>query len=123
MIYQQRRDDCGVAAVATFLGMSYETVAEVWEQATGRPVGPSSFKDLRAVIKRLTKIDAVQTWHSKCSLIKIVRARPYRGSNTSHWIVVYTNGSLWCPYSGLHENEQYYEQPFYSNCLYLGDSK
>lgn len=125
MVYQQQSDDCGVAAVATLLGLSYDDVAAVWLSATGKCIGPSTYKDLKRVILQLTGKQCTQVWNTKSTCRRIVRARPYKGSATSHWIVVNDDGSLWCPYSGFHETRWEYEQPEYGQCLFItnGDDK
>lgn len=102
MIKQRLNNDCGVAALATLLSVSYETVATAWLEVTGRGPGPSSYKTLRDVAAHLG-YSLVQV--RECTA-GIRRVRWEAGSSHSHWVVL-SGPSLWCPWVGESTVAQY----------------
>lgn len=95
-VYQKTNNDCGIGAIATLVGLSYEAVANAWRRTLNREPGPSSYKDLLAVLHTLE----IRGEKSARPAWGIRRARGEKYSSHSHWIVTYSDGSLWCPTIG-----------------------
>lgn len=118
-IRQRKKNDCGAAALATFLRLYYEDIETSWREALGRETNASSYADLIKVAEcsgfTLERVPFKQS----DGMRRIVRVRPWRGSNHSHWIVMFTDGSIWCPYSGYHDSLLGYEQPWPGHSLII----
>lgn len=118
-IRQRKKNDCGAAALATFLRLYYEDVETSWREALGRETNASSYADLIDVADFSgVKLERV-TFKKSEGMRRIVRVRPWRGSNHSHWIVMFPDGSIWCPYSGRHDSLLGYEQPWPGHSLII----
>jgi hypothetical protein len=118
-IHQRKKDDCGVAALATLLGVSYFEIEIGWRGALDRGPNASSYKDLIAVgdffCLDMERVPFSKTIGSK----RIVRVRQERGSSHSHWIVMYPDESIWCPWYGRRESLDCYEMPFPGQALWI----
>jgi hypothetical protein len=95
-IYQRTDSDCGIAAIATLVGLPYDAVEKAWRSALNRKPGASSYKDLLATLAAL-EILAEKAVNPSCG---IRRCRGEKYARHSHWIVTYSDGSLWCPTIG-----------------------
>lgn len=95
-VYQRTKNDCGIGAIATLVGLTYEAVETAWRSALGRDPGPSSYKNLLATLNALEIKSEKVIKADWC----IRRARGEKYSNHSHWIVTYSDGSIWCPTIG-----------------------
>lgn len=110
--YQRKSNDCGVAALATFLDLSYEVIEEAWYNELKRPPGLSNGCELIRVAKSLGfELKRHIKLVSKC----IARVRPYQGCSKSHWVVI-DGELLWCPELGEHLKSGYPWQHF-TNCF------
>lgn len=106
-VYQRTNDDCGAGAVATLLGIPYESVADTWFSALGKSPRSSSYPDLIKVIQALGFRATKKTKTTN----GIRRVRAGKGDRHSHWVVV--NGEdLWCPTTGYYSVKEYPWQAF-----------
>lgn len=118
-IRQRKTNDCGAAALATLLRLYYEEVETDWRVSLGRETNASSYADLIKVAECSgVALERVPFKKSE-GMRRIVRVRPWRGSNHSHWIVMFPDGSIWCPYSGRHDSLLGYEQPWPGHSLII----
>lgn len=106
-VWQRLNNDCGVAALATLTGSSYEDIEKAWRDSLNRKPGSSSYKDLLMVLEHMN-IGARKVI-STSKGIRRVRHEKY--SNHSHWVVMLGEYGLWCPYSGWHKTIENYEMP------------
>lgn len=120
-IKQRKSNDCGAAALATLLDLSYMEIESAWRVSLGRETNESTYADLIAVAKAWGFTLEKATFKQSEGMVRIVRVRPWRGSNHSHWIVMFKDGSIWCPYSGRHDSLLGYEQPFPGQTLIIKD--
>ncbi len=95
-VYQRTNNDCGIGAIATLVGLSYERVEEAWRSVFYCAPKASSYKDLLLVLREL-EIRSEKTARPAWG---IRRARGEKYARHSHWIVTYSDGSLWCPTIG-----------------------
>lgn len=117
MVYQRLQNDCGVAALATVLGVQYEDVAAVWEPVLKKPVGLSYGSDLIRVADALGS-SLSRVWWNRVHSPRIVRTREYRGAWDSHWVCMFSDG-LWCPALGWYSDITEYPWRAYSQALVL----
>lgn len=118
-IKQRKKNDCGAAALATFFRFSYEEVEIDWRVALGRETNQSNYADLIKVAECSGFTLERVPFKKSEGMRRIVRVRPWRGSNHSHWIVMFPEGSIWCPYSGRHDSLLGYEQPWPGHSLII----
>ena len=109
-VAQRQRNDCGVAALATLLGVPYEEIECAWMEALNRKPGRSNYNDLLKVLSNLG-IPAKKVRETNWG---IRRVRWEAGSNHSHWIVVFGD-SLWCPCYGWHQSKDDYSAKHYGH--------
>lgn len=118
-IQQRKKDDCGAAAMATLIGVSYFEIEQVWRLMLERETNASSYADLIKVgdgfFLAMERVAFSKTIGSK----RIVRVRQARGSRNSHWIVMYPDESIWCPWYGKRESLARYEMPFPGQALWI----
>ena len=95
-VLQRGKTDCGIGALATLLGRSYEDVAQAWREALGKDPGCSHYRDLLTVAAHM----GFSAAKVKATSFGIRRVRFSPGSSHSHWIVV-DGGHVWCPTEGL----------------------
>ena len=95
-VYQRTNNDCGIGAIATLVGLNYEEIEKAWRFALYRKPGASSYKDLLATLAAL-EISAEKATNPDWG---IRRCRGEKYARHSHWIVTYSDGSLWCPTIG-----------------------
>lgn len=120
MIEQRKHNECGAAALASLLGKTYEQVGEAWGLALGRETDASTYQDLIDVAGALG-VTITRSWFRKSEgMRRIVRVRPWPGSDSSHWIVMIGCGMIWCPYSGWHDSLDVYEQPCPGRTFIIG---
>lgn len=105
--FQRKRNDCGAGALATLTGRSYEEIEKAWFECLGRLPGSSHYNDLLMVLDHL-KVPAIKV---RTTSNGIRRARHKAGDNHSHWIVVYPEGDLWCPWDGWFSGIGSYAMP------------
>jgi len=120
-IRQRKDNDCGAAALATFLRLYYEEIETDWRIALGRETNASSYADLIKVAECSGFTLERVPFRKSEGMRRIVRVRPWRGSNHSHWIVMFPDGSIWCPYSGRHDSLLGYEQPWPGHSLIINE--
>lgn len=118
-IHQIKNDDCGAAAMATLLNVSYFEVEKVWMRKLFRETDGSTYADLIKVgagfCLDMERVAFSKTIGSK----RIVRVRHERGSSHSHWIVMYPDESIWCPWYGKRKSLDVYEMPFTGQALWI----
>lgn len=95
-IHQRTDSDCGIAAIATLVGLPYDAIEKAWRSALNRNPGASSYKDLLTTLAALG-VRAEKATRPTCG---IRRCRGEKYASHSHWIVTYSDGSLWCPTIG-----------------------
>lgn len=106
-VYQRTDSDCGIAAVATLVGMSYEAVEDAWRKSINAPPGASSYKDLLVTLDCL----GISSKRATKSNWGIRRARARKRDRHSHWIVTYSCGGVWCPALGFFKSIDIYGMP------------
>ena len=106
-VYQRTLSDCGCAALATLTGIGYDGVADAWREELGRVPAGSHYWQLLAVLRRLG-IRAEKVGSCEWG---IRRARCQKGDRHSHWIMTYSDGSIWCPTLGYFESIKDYGMP------------
>lgn len=118
-VYQIKSNDCGAAAMATLLELSYEEIERVWRIALGRETDASSYHDLIRVGQGFCLDMERVTFRKSIGSKRIVRVRAERGSSHSHWVVMYPDESIWCPYYGKRNSLEGYEMPFTGRALWV----
>lgn len=114
-IYQRTTSDCGCAAIATLVGLGYYVVADAWREELGRDPAGSHYAQLLAILSRLG-IPARKVGSCPWG---IRRARYLKGDRHSHWIVTYSDGSLWCPTLGHFPSISEYGMPHLGHGIIL----
>lgn len=114
-VYQRTDSDCGIAAIATLVGLPYDHVATAFGVTTNRKPGASSYKDLIATMGHLGIKSKKVTKAKWC----IRRARHKQGDRHSHWVVTYSDGAIWCPTLGFFKGIELYGMPHLGHGIVL----
>lgn len=114
-VYQRTLSDCGCAAIGTLVGLSYDRIAEAWIEELGREPSGSHYWQLLAVLRRL----GIQAKKVGSCEWGIRRARCRKGDRHSHWIMTYSDGSLWCPTLGWFPTIKEYGMPHLGHGIVL----
>lgn len=116
---QRKDDDCGAAALSSLLDIPYEDIEAAWLSTLKRPTDASTFIDLIKVA-RTCGVSLGRVWWSKSNAARITRARAARGTSHSHWVVLYPNRDIWCPWYGFYSSEDTdYPMPVFSQSLII----
>ena len=100
-VRQRTYEDCGCAAIATLLNITYEEAASAWRGALNRAPNKSNYRDLVAVLESLGK----KTKRGR-TLNGIRRVRPEPGAKISHWVVLASDW-VYCPTRGIFHKDHY----------------
>lgn len=98
---QRTDEDCGCAALAMLLDLTYEDVAEAWRAALSREPNKSTYADLIKVAAHLGhRLVRKRTTNG------IRRIRPEPNCKHSHWVVL-RGDTIYCPAAGIHSEAVY----------------
>ncbi|XUO88433.1 cysteine peptidase family C39 domain-containing protein [Halomonas sp. KM072] len=100
-VRQRTENDCGCAALAILLGLSYEEVANAWRASLNREPNGSTYTDLLKVAAHLG-----YTLKRGRTTNGIRRIRPEPRANYSHWVVLLGNW-IYCPTVGIYHKDHY----------------
>lgn len=100
-VRQRTENDCGCAALAILLKLSYEEVADAWRASLNREPNSSKYSDLVTVAGHLGySLKRGRTNNG------IRRIRPEPRASHSHWVVLLGNW-IYCPTVGIYHKEHY----------------